>query len=214
MLKRCLFFATLFLFTIVGSPVYAQQKEDTAQIRDTAAADTARENALARDSIAKKKFNPRIATLRSAVIPGWGQATNRKYWKIPIIYGALGTTTWVFFYNLKTYKLLRTAVKIRYDTAQTTQQIDPSLAGLSTASLVQYRSEFRQNIDYSVLFFLLFWALNIVDANVDANLRTFDVSSDVSMRIRPGLNTANNGPGISFVFFFKDNHHKVLLPLP
>src|ERR1035438_4692555 len=163
MLKRCLFFATLFLFTIVGSPVYAQQKEDTAQIRDTAAADTARENALARDSIAKKKFNPRIATLRSALIPGWGQATNRKYWKIPIIYGALGTTTWVFFYNLKTYKLLRTAVKIRYDTAQTTQQIDPSLAGLSTASLVQYRSEFRQNIDYSVLFFLLFWALNIVD---------------------------------------------------
>jgi len=214
MLKSCLLFAALIFFTTAGWPLHAQQKEDSVQIRDTTAADTTGANAIVRDSIAKKKYNPKIATFRSALIPGWGQATNRKYWKIPLIYGALGTTTWVFFYNLKTYNLLRTAVKVRYGTAAPNQQIDPSLAGLSTASLVQYRSEFRQNIDYSVLFFLLFWALNIVDANVDANLRTFDVSSDVSMKIRPGLNTANNGPGVSFVFFFKDNHHKVLLPLP
>src|SRR4249919_3459544 len=51
-----------------------------------------------------KLFNPRIATYRSAILPGWGQATNKKYWKIPIVYAALGTTTYIFFRNLKQYK--------------------------------------------------------------------------------------------------------------
>ncbi len=62
-----------------------------------------------------RKNNPKIATFRSAVLPGWGQAYNKKYWKIPIIYGALGTTAYIFTYNLKTYKILRQAVKLRSD---------------------------------------------------------------------------------------------------
>ncbi|MBK8497170.1 MAG: hypothetical protein IPL50_20845 [Chitinophagaceae bacterium] len=46
-------------------------------------------------------YSPRVATLRSAILPGWGQATNKKYWKIPVIYAALGTTT-IFFPQYKT----------------------------------------------------------------------------------------------------------------
>ena len=193
--------------------VLAQQKEDTLILKGNTAADTSSKNTLAPDKEVKKKYNPKVATFRSAVLPGWGQLYNKKYWKIPIVYGALGTAAGVFFYNLKTYKLLREAVKIRYDTSNH-NPIDPSLVNLSTSALVQYRNEYRQNIDYSVLFFLVIWGLNVVDATVDAHLKAFDVSQDVSMKIRPGLNSSGNGPGISFVFFFKDNHSKVLLPLP
>ena len=215
MLKPFLLFGTFFfLFILHDTKIFAQQKEDTLVLKGNNAADSSGKNILATDTSLKKKYNPKVATLRSAILPGWGQAYNKKYWKIPIIYGALGTTAGIFFYNLKYYKLLRKAVKIRYDTSLNPNDIDPSLRNLSTQALVQYRNEYRQNIDYSVLFFLIFWGLNVVDATVDAHLKAFDVSPDVSMKIRPGLNSTNNGPGISFVFFFKDRHSKVLLPLP
>ena len=195
--------------------VFAQQKQDTIIITGKTNADTSGKNLLALDTAIAKKHNPKIATLRSAILPGWGQAYNKKYWKIPIIYGALGTTAGVFFYNLKTYKLLRKAVILRSDTIPgNDSQIDSHFTNLSTQSIRSYRNEYRQNIDYSVLFFLVFWGLNVVDATVDAHLKAFDVSPDLSMKIRPGLNSVNNGPGISLVFFFKDRHSKVLLAVP
>ena len=216
MLKSFLLFGTfLFLFILHDTKIFAQQKEDTLILKGNAKTDTSGKNLLTPYTVVKKKYNPKVATFRSAVLPGWGQFYNKKYWKIPIIYGALGTTAGVFFFNLKTYKLLRKAVILRSDTIPgNDNQVDPSFINLSTEAIRSYRNEYRQNIDYSVLFFLVFWGLNVVDATVDAHLKSFDVSPDVSMKIRPGLNSTNNGPGISFVFFFKDNHSKVLLPLP
>ncbi len=216
MLKPFLLFsAFFFLFILCDTKLLAQQKEDTLLLKETAFVDSSGKNLSSPDSVTKKKYNPKVAALRSAVLPGWGQAYNKKYWKIPIVYGALGTTAGVFFYNLKTYKLLRKAVIYRSDRDTSNDRlIDPSLINLSTESLRSYRNEYRQNIDYSVLVFLLFWGLNVVDATVDAHLKAFDVSPDLSMKIVPGLNSINNGPGISFVFFFKDKHSKELLPLP
>jgi Family of unknown function (DUF5683) len=216
MLKPFLLFsAFFFLFILCDTKLLAQQKEDTLLLKETASVDSSGKNLSSTDSVTKKKYNPKVAALRSAVLPGWGQAYNKKYWKIPIVYGALGTTAGVFFYNLKTYKLLRKAVIYRSDKDTSNDRlIDPSLINLSTEALRSYRNEYRQNIDYSVLVFLLFWGLNVVDATVDAHLKAFDVSPDLSMKIVPGLNSINNGPGISFVFFFKDKHSKALLPLP
>ncbi|MEO8764715.1 MAG: DUF5683 domain-containing protein [Ginsengibacter sp.] len=216
MLKLSLLFIVFFfLFMLKDVKVYAQKKEDTVVIKANAPADSSGKSLLALDTSVSKKHNPSKATIRSAILPGWGQAYNRKYWKIPIVYGALGTTAGIFFYNLKTYKLLRVAVRLRLDTIPgNDNQVDKQFLNLSTESIRSYRNEYRQNIDYSVLFFLVFWGLNVVDATVDAHLKAFDVSPDISMKIRPGLNSNNNGPGISFVFFFTDKHPKVLLPVP
>jgi Family of unknown function (DUF5683) len=216
MLKLFLLFSTFFfLFIVCDTKLLAQQQKDTLLLKETRSVDSSSEKSGARDSIVKKKYNPKVAAFRSAILPGWGQAYNKKYWKIPIVYGALGTTAGVFFYNLKTYKLLRKAVIYRSDKDTSNDRlIDPSLINLSTEALRSYRNEYRQNIDYSVLVFLLFWGLNVVDATVDAHLKAFDVSPDLSMKIVPGLNSINNGPGISFIFFFKDKHSGALLPLP
>src|SRR5690606_24823342 len=62
-----------------------------------------------------KKYNPNIAVRRSAILPGWGQATNKKYWKIPIVYGALGTTGYLFFHNLNQYRDARDAYRLATD---------------------------------------------------------------------------------------------------
>ena len=225
MLKISLFFTIFFsLFIFNDADIFAQQKadsvsadkgvrvdmqklnEDTLIINRSNETDTSGKNLLALDT-SVRKFNPKKATLRSAIIPGWGQAYNKKYWKIPIVYGALGTTAGVFLYNLKTYKLLRKAVVLKSDTIPgNDDQIDPRFKSLSLESIRTNRNLFRQNVDYSVLFFLVFWGLNVVDATVDAHLKAFDVTPDITMKIRPGVNYMTNGAGISFVFNFKEKN--------
>src|SRR5690348_2650427 len=56
------------------------------------------------DTVVKKHHDPHKATIRSAILPGWGQAYNRQYWKIPIVYGALAIPASLYFYNDKWYK--------------------------------------------------------------------------------------------------------------
>jgi len=157
MLKPFLLFGTFFfLFILHDTKIFAQQKEDTLLLKGNAKADTSGKNLHVTDSVIKKKYNPKVATFRSAVLPGWGQLYNKKYWKIPIIYGALGTTAGIFFYNLKTYKLLRKAVILRSDTILSNDnQVYKDFINLSTESIRSYRNEYRQNIDYSVLFKLI-----------------------------------------------------------
>jgi len=198
-----------------GTKVFAQQNEDSMLLKSKVDSSGKGNNILASDNAVKKKYNPKVATFRSAVLPGWGQWYNKKYWKIPIVYGALGTAAGVFFYNIKTYKILRQAVIYRLsgDTAQY-RLVDPQYQSYSTESLRGYRNVLRQNIDYSVLAFLILWGINVVDATVDAHLKAFDVSSDIGLRIQPGFNYSTNSAGISLVFCLKDKNSKPLLSLP
>jgi hypothetical protein len=153
------------------------------------------------DSIPKRVFNPRTATIRSAIVPGLGQIYNRKYWKLPLVYGALGVTAGIFVYNVKTYRLLRQAYVYASDTFPANDNlIDPRFKNLSPGAIRSYRNSFRQNVDYSVLFFILFWGLNVVDATVDAHLKSFDVNDNLSFQVRPGISTMANTAGVSFIF--------------
>ena len=153
-----------------------------------------------------KKFNTRTATLRSAMIPGWGQIYNKKYWKLPLVYGGLGITASVFQYNVKNYNLLRQAFSYRTDTISSNDAlIDPRFKNLSTNAIQSYRTSFRQNVDYTVLFFIAFWGLNVIDATVDANLKAFDVNDNLSLQIKHGYSPMANTTGLSLVL---DIHSK------
>ncbi|MEO6868454.1 MAG: DUF5683 domain-containing protein, partial [Ginsengibacter sp.] len=192
----------LIAFLLLASSISAQQNPDTL-ILNGLKKDTSGKNVLALDTAVRKRFDPHVATLRSAIIPGWGQAYNKKYWKIPIVYGALGVSAGVFFFNLQTYKDLRQAVIYRSDTIPSNDKlIPPKYASLSTESLRYYRNAYRQNIDYSVLAFLLIWGLNVVDATVDAHLKAFDVGPDITLKIRPAFNMPPGTKGISLVLNF------------
>lgn len=189
-MQKVLFTCLLFFFIAAGSLTIAQVKNvDTLPV--------------AKDSIKKKAaryFNPRTATIRSAILPGLGQVYNKKYWKVPIIYGALGTTAAVYLYNIDTYRSLRQAYIYITDTIPANNVlIDPQFSNLSPTAIRSYRDSFRQNIDYAVLFFLLFWGLNVVDAAVDAHLKAFDVNDNLSLQIKPGHSMMANTNGISLV---------------
>lgn len=151
------------------------------------------------------RHSPRKAAIRSAVLPGWGQAYNKKYWKIPIVYAALGITGAVFANNIKTFNEVQYAYKvsISHDTANfnnVASYLMPFVPN-QVSSLDSYRREFRRNIDYSVLVFLLFWGLNVVDATVDAHLKDFDVSPNLSLKFKPMLPAAGyTGAGLTLAF--------------
>jgi hypothetical protein len=177
----------------------AQGKKDSLQVEAKNTADSGNIKPV-------KIYDPHIATRRSAILPGWGQVYNKKYWKVPLIYAGLGITTGIFIYNVKNYKLLRQAYIYKTDTIKANDVlIDPKFANLSEGALLSYRDSFRQNIDYTVLFFILFWGLQVVDATVDAQLKAFDVNDNLSLQLKHGYSPMANTHGFSLVL---DIHSK------
>ena len=172
--------------------------------------DTATVQLAKKDSASKKQHDPHKATIRSAIIPGWGQAYNHEYWKIPIVYGALSIPAVTFVYNNNWYQRTKQAYSILVNHGDT-NSINPKLKGISSESLQYYRNTFRKDRDYSVVFFLLAWALNIADATVFGHLKNFDVSRDLSLHVQPDFNINTKSPSLGFVFNYKQNQKK---PLP
>ena len=182
---------------------------DTVHYNDT----VIKKTAAGADTIVKKKVHsPQRATIYSAIVPGLGQVYNKKYWKVPLVYGAVGIPGYLFFYNKKYYNATRYALAIVANhtyRADSLAKVDPQLRPFVTpdrdysGSLLNARNEARRNMDYSVLVTLIMWGLNIVDATVDAHLKGFDVSDDLSLQIKPAIIPGTMIPGVSFVVNFK-----------
>ena len=217
-------FVPFFLFwlclSILPSFSFAQQKEvlDSAGVLTTTT--TIIDSSASGKTVKKTRvYNPKVAALRSAILPGLGQVYNKKYWKLPIVYGALGTSAGVFFYNLKNYKNTRFAYRVKYhmSVAPYTDsalfpKIKKELQPLSTESLRFYRDEFRRDIDYSVLVFIVLWGLNVVDAAVDSHLKAFDVSPDLSLQLKPGHSQMAGTNGLSLVLNIGKTKSTAMLP--
>lgn len=201
----------IFLFTLLcllTGPVITSHAQDTTgnrTIRDS----LGRRNALPvkRDTVIvdgavidslpvnyKALHSPRKAAFYSAVLPGLGQIYNREYWKVPLVYAALGVSTGVFIWNMDKYKEFRDAYRMRVANRNNPGYDDKYLK-YDDSDLKYLRDAYRQYVDYSVLVFVAAYALNIVDATVFAHLRQFDISNDLSIRISPTL-LNNRTPGI------------------
>jgi Family of unknown function (DUF5683) len=165
------------------------------------------------DSLRREK-NRRV-TRHSAFVPGWGQFDNRQPWKVPFIYAGLGITTYLFFDNKKIYNELKQAYIYRTDTIpDNDDDIPEEYQPLSDNSIRFYRDEYRKNVDYSVLAFIIVWGLNVVDATVFAHLRDFDVSDQISLRLNtPSYNPVNGQSNMGLTLNLKPQP-KTLKPLP
>lgn len=169
------------------------------------------------DSIAKKQHSPRKATLYSTFFPGLGQFYNRKYWKIPLAWAAVGIPTYLYFDNRNWYRKCQYAIAVIVTgttNADSLNRVDPKLKYFvdrhDDNSLRSYRNEYRKDQDYSVLFFILFWGLNIVDATVDAHLMNFDISPQLSMHL--GAPTSS-GTGVGLALdWHKPRYKGITLP--
>ncbi|HYF33605.1 MAG TPA: DUF5683 domain-containing protein [Chitinophagaceae bacterium] len=209
--------ALLFLLILFSKAMFAQQPDSPRVQKDTSLfAKGLLDTIPNRQDTAKPRHSPRKAAIRSAILPGWGQAYNKKYWKIPIVYTAIGIPAYLFLDNLKWYRRTKYAylvVSTNSTNTDSLNRVHPELRPFVDRGfgneLLNYRNEFRRNVDYSALFFLLFWGLNIVDASVDAHLKDFNVTPDLSLKIKPGYSPTGNTYGLSLVFDIHDGKPKL-----
>ncbi|MCF6212878.1 MAG: DUF5683 domain-containing protein [Flavobacteriaceae bacterium] len=157
----------LFLIFTMSVSMFAQKKK----LRNKIEIDT-----IFRDDLINP-LSPSKAAFYSAVLPGLGQAYNKKYWKIPLVYAAIGSSSYYYFLNSSDFKQYRKAYKLRL-----AGKPDEFSGLLSDDGLISAQKTFKRNRDLSLFLTLAFYALNIVEANVDAHLQDKPIDNRVSFR--------------------------------
>jgi len=155
------------------------------------------------DTSSVSKHSPKKATIMSACLPGLGQAYNKKYWKIPIIYAGAAGVVYAVMFNGKNYRTYKKAYLYRTDGDSLT--IDNY--NYSTESLLLLKNFYRRNLELSYIVGGVIYALNVIDATVDAHLFNFDIKDDISLKVDPIMMTSQNHSyaGLSFSFTFGKN---------
>lgn len=176
------------LFFLLGTvSLFAQAKEETVLV----AKDTTKLEEI-------DPLTPAKAAFYSAILPGLGQAYNKKYWKIPLVYGAIGTSMYFYIDNNRKYKDYRNAYKRRLEGYN-----DDNYQFLDESRLVAGQKFYQRNRDLSALFVVGFYVLNIIDANVDAALIQFNVNERLSMKPEIYPNDVTFKPNVGLTFNYR-----------
>lgn len=175
-------FILILLFVVFAQVVFAQVSPIDENKEFTTPQDTVETVAKV-----KKRHSPTKAALLSAAIPGAGQIYNKKYWKIPIVYSGLaGLGAWVGI-NAKNLRGFTKAYKLEVDGDPLTIGEYKGFTG--ETQLNTKRDDAKRNLDLSAIILGVFYALNIVDAAVDAHLYDYSITEDLSLSIKPSINT-------------------------
>ena len=135
------------------------------------------------ENIKTDPLRPARSAFYSAVLPGLGQAYNRKYWKIPIVYGAIGTALYFYFDNDKIYDRYRYAYKRRLAGFTDDEFYGPNeVPFISQDALIRAQRALKRNKEVSMLITVGMYVLNIIDANVDAHLLQYNIDDNLSFQ--------------------------------
>jgi hypothetical protein len=143
---------------------------------------------------------PALAIKRSAIIPGWGQLYNHNWWKIPVIYTTLGLFGQSVVVNQRSYQQYLEVYRLIKDRKRTRPPVgDPvrtlydknSRADLSYIDAIQ--SNYQRNMQLSILGFVGFWGVQVIDAYIDAKfIHSYTIDRNLSINITPGIATTGN----------------------
>jgi hypothetical protein len=180
---------TLLFFILGTVSLFAQAEGETVLV----AKDTTRLEEI-------DPLTPAKAAFYSAILPGLGQAYNKKYWKIPLVYGAIGTSLYFYIDSNKKYHEVRDEYKRRLEGHEGSGKFER----LDDARLINAQKVYQRNRDFSALFMVGFYVLNIIDANVDAALLQFNVNERLSLKpqIYPADVTFKPNVGLTFNYNF------------
>lgn len=184
--KKGAFLFPFVFFSLIG---FTQAQ----MIKDQSAPGKKKERLSGSDTLGAqvpRYHSPVKASWMSAALPGLGQAYNRKWWKLPIVYGALGAAGYFLFYSHNEYVKARDSYRALVLPQPNPYQVHPDYAAYDAFAIKSFRDYYRQNRDYGFVAVAAVYALQILDATVDAHLMTFDVSDRLSFRISPSAGTA------------------------
>ncbi|UII75287.1 DUF5683 domain-containing protein [Flagellimonas sp. HMM57] len=199
MSKNIFFLLFSFLFLNLA---FCQEEEETAphpQEIDSLAQGLEGEGIIIQEvTYEKKRINPLApskAAFYSAILPGLGQVYNKRYWKVPIVLGAIGTGVYVYSFNNTEYNRARDAFKRRLAGFTDDEFYDinndnavGSAPDISDEALQNAQESSQRDRDLALLISIALYVLNIVDANVDAHLKQYNVDDNLSVDFQPSLN--------------------------
>ena len=134
---------------------------------------------------------PGRAALRSAIIPGWGQLTNRRWWKVPLVYGGWVGIALVYDFNQTNYKIFLTEAQDREFNSQNPKEpqrpVRAEFQRYPLSGIITIKDGYRRNRDLTILGGVAFYAVTIIDAYVDAKFFRFDISDELALKVTPAL---------------------------
>lgn len=203
-------FVVIFFFIGLALTCRAQKPDTLANAKDNT-------TTVKRDTVPRSSFAPKIkkekiyhpdsthipskAVKRSLIIPGWGQVYNRKYWKVPLIYGGLGLLGVAVVTNNSSYKQFLALAQIKKrgsDIPLPTSDLYPKyikyqaaynqFSGYDFQTLADASDGYLRNRDISILSILVVWGVQVIDAYIDAKfINSYTVDDDLSMKVSPSL---------------------------
>jgi len=200
--SKFLLILLLLIFPLITN---AQEENTEVELGD---------NIVVLDSISRPPIDPLSpakAAFYSAILPGLGQAYNKKYWKIPIVYAALGTGIYFYIDNNNEYNRFRDAFKGRLAGFDDDEFWGVDVNGnplaspnISNDALIRAQRTLSRNREISILVTIGIYVLNIIDANVDAHLLQFNVDENLALKPHFNFNefdaTTNLGVTLNFQF--------------
>jgi hypothetical protein len=184
-------YISFFIFVFSLSTVKSQEKIDQLTSEDVL------------KSEGYNPLTPATAAFYSAILPGLGQVYNKQYWKLPFVYGAMATSMYYFSINNESYKRYRNAYKIREAGYQDEFTLDDGTTLISREGLISAQNTLKQNRETSLLLFIGFYVLQIVDASVSAHLLQFNVNDKISFDPQIYCDPSDNKPFIGLTFNYK-----------
>ena len=159
------------------------------------------------DRVFSKNYpNPRTAAILSFVLPGAGQAYNKKWWKIPIVWGALGGIAYFTFDTQKEYHKLRDNYRLIVDGDPATNPTESPYNTFDATRTKTYRDTYRGYTEKWFIALGVTYLLAVTDAFVDAHLARFDVSDDLSLRLKPSMESTGGLPAFGLGLSFAINN--------
>lgn len=182
--------AIFFVFLFFANTISAQSGGELTVVQDTTKVTPKNEDI--------NPLSPAKAAFYSAIFPGLGQAYNKKYWKMPLVYGAIGASVYFYTWNNKKYHEFRDVYKRRLG-----GYTDDRYPFLDNDRLISAQRFYQKNRDISALVTAAFYILNIVDANVDAHLMQFNVDDNLTFKPDMYRDDLFNQPNVGFTINYK-----------
>ena len=213
MSRAFLFFSILFCIAVQGISQVENDSLPTKNPADSLKTDLKQKGIVVEEvTLVQKEINPLApskAAFYSAIFPGLGQIYNKRYWKAPLVWGAIGVGVYNYSINNTDYNRFRDAFKRRRagftDDEFFDINNDNTGPDVSDTALQDAQENLQRNRDLWLVITIGFYALNIIDANVDAHLKQYNVSEKLAYSFKPymDLNEVTGDPNFGMALVFK-----------
>lgn len=193
------------LLSLLFGLCFAAQVNAYSQTQDSIPQKKQQKSQKASDAIVKDSARlaieamPRIAAKRSAIVPGLGQIYNKRWWKVPLVYGGFVGIGLVYEFNQRQYKIFLREAQYRQEDPK---KANPLWKPYTNDGIIRIKDDYRRTRDLSLLAGVAFYAVQIIDAYIDAKFFRFDVSNDLSLKVDPFIQSGQiynaSAPTIGF----------------